>query len=209
LPLPIVESCAPHEGRALFALTFDDGPSPNTERVLDVFVAHGGRATFFVLGRSIDEAPAHADLLRRAVAAGHEVANHTYSHPHLGELDEEAVRGELVRTADLIEATAGARPRVLRCPYGEDDERVARLAAEDPALTAVIRWSVDPEDWADPEPAVIAERVLGAAEPGAIVVMHDGWGRENTATALATIVPELVARGFELVTVSELLAHRR
>jgi peptidoglycan/xylan/chitin deacetylase (PgdA/CDA1 family) len=202
--VPIVSAC-PEEGRRMLALTFDDGPSPNTAAVLDVLEAHGGRGTFFVLGESIERDPHHAELLRRAAAAGHEVGNHTYSHPHLGELDETALRTELDRTTALIEQHTGGPPQTVRCPYGDDEERVSRVVAGT-TMAAVIHWSVDPEDWSDPAPEEITERVLSEAAPGAIVVMHDGEGRANTAQALATLVPELLRRGFELVTVSELLS---
>jgi peptidoglycan/xylan/chitin deacetylase (PgdA/CDA1 family) len=207
--VPIVESCAPPDGRKLLALTFDDGPSPNTEKVLDVFRRHGGHATFFVLGERIDAGEQYAELVRRAVAEGHEVGNHTYSHPHLGEHDEATVRDEIGKTAALIEATVGTRPRLFRCPYGEDEERVAGVVAEDPVGAAIVRWSIDPEDWADPPPATIAAQVIAEATSGAIAVLHDGWGRENTAVALETLVPGLQAQGFELVTVSALLEHHR
>ena len=143
--------------------------------------------------------------MRRASEAGHEIGNHTFDHPHLNELDEQAVRDELEGTAALIEAHTGRAPRLVRCPYGDDEQRLSELAA-DHGLEAVIHWSINPEDWSDPAPETIARRVLEEAEPGAIVCLHDGDGRSNTARALATIVPELLERGFELVTVSELLA---
>jgi peptidoglycan/xylan/chitin deacetylase (PgdA/CDA1 family) len=203
--LPIVEAHVPGSGRKALALTFDDGPSNATEAILDVLDEHGARATFFVLGTSLDRGQAYEALARRAVATGHELGNHTYDHPHLGEHDDDTVLGQLERAAARIESVAGSRPRVIRCPYGEDQERVARLGARTGA-GALISWSVDPEDWADPAPEAIVASVLARAEPGTIVVMHDFEGRAGTATALKTIVPRLVESGYELVTVSELLA---
>jgi peptidoglycan/xylan/chitin deacetylase (PgdA/CDA1 family) len=198
--VPIVSS-VPSAGHAL-ALTFDDGPSENTVGLLDVLGRNGARATFFVLGSAIER---HPELLRAATAAGHEVANHSWSHPHFAELSDEEIRDELVRTAVLATAETGVRPRVLRCPYGSGEERVAQLADSVALGDAVVHWSVDPEDWSSPPPATIVERVLADVHPGAIVCLHDGPGRENTVEALATLVPVLVADGYALVTVSELL----
>src|SRR5882672_11445887 len=172
--VPIV-SAGSAEGRRRLALTFDDGPSANTAAVLDVFEEHGGHATFFVLGKAIERDPHHAELLRRAAAAGHEIGNHTTSHPHLGELDEDAVREQLRRTAVLIEQVTGSPARVMRCPYGEDEARLARLT-EQGGTTAIVHWSVDPADWRDPRPKKIVKHVLAEAAPGGIVVMHDGDG---------------------------------
>jgi peptidoglycan/xylan/chitin deacetylase (PgdA/CDA1 family) len=197
---PIVSSI-PADGRKLLALTFDDGPSEHTDAVLDVFAEHGGHGTFFVLGEALGRDDQRPARLRRVSAEGHEIGNHTYSHPHLGELDDDAVRDELERASALIVEYTGTAPRLMRCPYGEDEERLARLGGFD----AIVRWSVDPEDWSDPEPAEIVARVLAGAAPGGIVCLHDGDGRAHTAEALRTLVPALIADGFELVTVSALL----
>jgi peptidoglycan/xylan/chitin deacetylase (PgdA/CDA1 family) len=191
----------PTDGRKLLALTFDDGPSEYTDAIVDLLGEHGGHGTFFVLGEALERDEQRAARLRRASAAGHEIGNHTYSHPHLGELADDAVLAELARAATMIAEHTGSEPRLVRCPYGEDEARVARLGGFD----AVVGWSVDPEDWSDPDPAEIVSRVLAGAAPGGIVVLHDGDGRANTVTALRTLVPALVADGFELVTVSDLL----
>jgi peptidoglycan/xylan/chitin deacetylase (PgdA/CDA1 family) len=202
MALPIV-SHGPAAG-ARVALTFDDGPSTATPLVLAALAAFDARATFFVLGTSLDRGPEFAALARSAADAGHELGNHTYAHPHLAELGDDAVCDELERAAARLEAVVGIRPELVRGPYREDEERVARLAATLGAR-AVVHWSVDPEDWDAPPPEAIAERVLAAIEPGAIVVLHDFETREGTAEALRTILPELRARGLEPVTVSELL----
>jgi peptidoglycan/xylan/chitin deacetylase (PgdA/CDA1 family) len=204
VPSPIVSS-VPAAGRAL-ALTFDDGPSENTAGILDVLGQHGARGTFFVLGSAVER---HPDMLRATAAAGHEIANHSWSHPRFEELTDEAIRDELARTAQLILAETGERPRVIRCPYGSGEERVAELAERDALGEAVVHWSVDPEDWSSPPPETIVERVLAEVHPGAIVCMHDGPGRESTVEALAALVPALVADGYLLTTVSELLKRTK
>ena len=200
----IVHGCAPPDGRRLIALTFDDGPSDVTPRVLDVLAAHGGRSTFFVLGRSV---PGREHTLQRAVTEGHELGNHAWSHTHPGWLEDAALGEELERTTALIERVAGVRPRLVRPPYGEDPERVAAIAAG-VGLAPTVLWTVDPKDWRPSDPDRIADHVLRAARPGAIVDLHDGGGTESTVTALERLLPALVERGYQAVTVSELLATR-
>jgi peptidoglycan/xylan/chitin deacetylase (PgdA/CDA1 family) len=202
--VPIVSS-VPSAGRTV-ALTFDDGPSENTAGIVEALRRDGARGTFFVLGRAVERA---ADALRAASAAGHEVANHSWSHPRFEELADDEIHDELERTATLILAETGERPRVLRCPYGSGEDRAATVAAQTGLGEAVVHWSVDPEDWSSPPPQTIVERVLTDVHPGAIVCLHDGRGRENTVEALATIVPALVADGYALVTVSELLKRTK
>ena len=109
------------------ALTFDDGPSPHTEVIADLIAEHGGVGTFFVLG---DKIPGEEPLLRRMVAAGHELGNHTYSHPHCGRLEEGELREELARAQQVITEASGRAPVLVRPPYGEDAERVEVVAAQ-------------------------------------------------------------------------------
>ena len=200
----IVHGCAPPDGRRLIALTFDDGPSDVTPRVLDVLAAHGRRSTFFVLGRSV---PGREHMLQRAVTEGHELGNHLFSHTHPGWLEDAELLEELERTSALIERATAVRPRLVRPPYGEDSERVAAIAAGI-GLEPTVLWTVDPKDWRPSEPQRLAEHVLRAARPGAIVDLHDGGGTDATAEALGLLLPALAERGYLAVTVSELLATR-
>lgn len=200
--------------RRELALTFDDGPSEWTPGLLDVFGEHGARATFFVLGASV---AGREETIRRAVAEGHELGNHAYSHTDPAALSDEALRGELERTSALLEKITGARPRHFRPPYADTDFRVATLARAAGLAHTVLR-SIDPVDWDTPEPEAISRRVLDEARPGAIVCLHDGIPpgggtgtptRQPTVDAIRTIVPELGRRGYSLVTVTELLAWNR
>ncbi len=189
--------------RRLAALTFDDGPAEDTERVLDLLAAHGARATFFVLGRQV---AGREETLRRALAEGHELGNHGWSHARADELSPEELASELERTSAAIEAATGAVPRLARPPYGAAAEPFAAAAWKVGMRTAL--WSVDPEDWRGDDGAAIARRVLAAVHPGAIVDLHDGWGRTPasrrvTVDALATLLPALAAADWRLVTVSE------
>ena len=195
---------------ARVALTFDDGPSPHTEAIADLIATHGGAGTFFVLG---DRIPGHEPLLRRMVAAGHELGNHTYSHPHCGRLEEAALREELARGQAAIADASGRTPVLVRPPYGEDAERVGVVGAE--LGLACILWDVDPIDWRERKVERIVRRVLDGVHDGAIVDFHDGGpshptgiqDRTPTTDALREIVPELRRRGYELVTVSAMSAQ--
>lgn len=190
--------------RPRIALSFDDGPSPTvTPGVLDVLREHGVRATFFVLGDPADRYP---DTLRAIVAAGHELGNHGWSHTSFRSLFPSQIEGELDRTADRIEAAGGARPRLVRPPFGRFPESSVALAArrgED-----FVLWSVDGGDTersadAGRSALDIANEVVRSAEPGAIVLLHDR--NPTTLRALPLILGGLDRRGLEVVPVSELL----
>jgi peptidoglycan-N-acetylglucosamine deacetylase len=189
----------------LVALTFDDGPGPQTPAILDLFAEHGMRGTFFVLGESVE---GREEILARTIAEGHEIGNHTFSHPHALDLDD----GELAHEIARCQRTLGGRPAVFRPPHGEDPVRSARIAAERGIPTTAL-WSVDPSDWLERSSAEIARVVLREVRAGSIVDLHDCWPRRTstdrdrtpTVEALAAVLPELAARGFRGVTVSELL----
>jgi peptidoglycan/xylan/chitin deacetylase (PgdA/CDA1 family) len=198
-------------GRRELALTFDDGPSEWTPPILDLLQAHAARATFFVLGASAD---GRGDIVRRAAAEGHELGNHTYSHADPEQLPDDELRSELERTGSLLESLVGKRPVHFRPPYAATNYRVADVARGAGLERTVLR-SIDPADWSETDGSAIAAHVLERARPGAIVCLHDGNlpperpSRQPTVDALARIVPELTARGYRLVTVSELLAWNR
>jgi peptidoglycan/xylan/chitin deacetylase (PgdA/CDA1 family) len=198
------------DGRAWLSLTFDDGPGDWTPAILDLLGRHGARATFFCLGERVH---GRAPLLRRMLAEGHQIGNHLFSHRHPEGLSDDELRDEIARTAQEIEAATGLAPTLVRPPYGEEPERIGVAAAE-LGLGPVVLWSIDPEDWKAPPADAIVEHVLQEARAGAIVDLHDGWGRtegtrQPTVEALERLVPELQARGFDLVTLSELLDAAR
>lgn len=196
--------------QARVALTFDDGPSPHTEAIADLIAGHGGVGTFFVLG---DRIAGQEPLLRRMVAAGHELGNHTYSHPRCSRLEEDALREELTRAQAAITDASGRAPVLVRPPYGDDPERVGAVGGA-MGLTCVL-WDVDPIDWRERKVDRIVRRVLDGVDDGAIVDFHDGWpshhtgirDRTPTVDALREIVPELVRRGYKAVTVSAMSAQ--
>jgi len=168
------------------ALTFDDGPYPETTPAL--LAALGGtRATFFLWG---EHAAAHPDLVRAIAATGHTIGNHTWTHPHLTTLPEPARDQEIRRTQDLLTRLTGIRPGLFRPPYGDTDASVARtLVAHE--LTEVL-WSVDTRDWAGCSPDEIVT-AAEEAQPGGVVLMHEG--RPATVEAVPRILAALTARG--------------
>ncbi len=194
------------------ALTFDDGPAIWTEPILATLRAHGAHATFFLIGSVAEQQP---DLVRRIAGDGHEIGNHSWSHPALArECDDERVRDELQRTNDVLASILGAPPTRFRAPYYNVDARVEAVAAT-LGLTHT-RGDIRPPDWhLGTKAAMIAALVLPQVESGMIVGLHDGippgtrtpsGTRQATADAIASIVPRLVDRGFALVTASELLS---
>lgn len=186
----------------LVAFTFDDGPGPATAAVVDRFRAVGGRATFFVLGLQAERYPG---LLARIAEAGDEIGNHTYSHTWASRLSAAQLASEIARTDEVVRRATGLSPRLFRFPgFISPPGLVKRVQAMG---YTVVGGSVDPRDWTRAATAAgVARHVLDHVFPGAIVVMHDGPdAREATLGALAIALPELRARGYRFVTVSELL----
>ena len=183
------------------AMTFDDGPhATNTPKLLDMAAKRHIKLTFFVLGECVQQNPA---VLQREVAEGHEIGNHSWSHPNLAKLSDEAVRSQLRRTDDLIFKTAGVRPTLMRPPYGELTKR-QRIWVNHEFNYKVILWDVDPLDWKRPGPSVVAGRIIAGTRPGSIILSHDI--HPPTIEAMPQVFDALLAKGFKFVTVSELLA---
>ena len=194
------------------ALTFDDGPSEWTGPILDLLAASGARGTFFVIGSQVERRP---ELLRRMLAEGHEVGNHSWSHPHLArDCDDAIVRLELTRTNEALASVLGERVRRFRCPYYDVDTRVEAIGAE--LGLRHTPGTVTPPDWRPTaRSSFLATLVLQLVRPGGIVGLHDGIPPEEaenpeasravTVETVATFLPRLVERGYECVTASQLL----
>jgi peptidoglycan-N-acetylglucosamine deacetylase len=182
------------------ALTFDDGPHPvYTARILQVLRRFNVRATFYVVGTMAER---HPELVRRIRNAGMEVANHSMTHPYrspFGRLPQEEVVAEIRRANRTLEGL-GASPRTFRPPGGSWSERNVRVA-EDMGLRTVL-WSVDSRDWTGLPAGHIARRVLDAAGPGSIILLHDGGGdRSATVEALPRIIRGLRQMNLRFVVV--------
>jgi peptidoglycan/xylan/chitin deacetylase (PgdA/CDA1 family) len=183
------------------ALTFDDGPGgASTRRVLRVLGDHGVHATFFVLGANAEREP---KLLAAIAKAGHELGNHASSHTSFRSLFPSQITAELDQTADAVESVTGLRPRFVRPPFGRyppSSVDLVRERGED-----IVLWSVDANDWAGGTAESIAQGVVAAADPGAVILMHDT--APHTADALPLILDGLARRGLRVVPLSELLAR--
>lgn len=189
-----------HVDGPVVAMTFDDGPHATlTPKLLDILAARHMKATFFVLGECVQQNP---EVLRRAAREGHEIASHSWSHPNLGKMSDEAVRSQLQRTDDIIRTTIGARPTLFRPPYGSITARQKRWIHEQFGYRVII-WDVDPLDWKRPGAAVVRSRILKETHPGSIILAHDIHA--PTIEAMPSTFDELLAKGFKFVTVSQLL----
>ncbi len=195
-----------HTTQRLVSLTFDDGPDPRwTPQVLDVLHQHGAQATFFDTGIN---ALAHPDLIAAEIAGGHEIGDHTWSHPDLRLLSPSAMKSELVKGAEAIHAAGAPVPLLFRPPYGSTDDAVAVAAATGGYRT--VRWNLCLERYVNHGLGVVegVEAVLGQVRPGSIILAHDGGipDRTRTMQALSMLLTGLQARGYRVVDASTLLA---
>ena len=182
------------------AISFDAmwGTS-RTDRLLEVLRRHGVKTTFFLGGNWVDRYP---DYVRKLVAEGHEIGNHTYTHPHLNSLSREQIRWELEENQRRIEALVGELPvRLFRPPFGEYSDKVIEVASELGYYT--IQWSIDSLDWQNLSADAMVRRILPVIGPGDIVLFHnDGM---HTPEAVDRLLPELKARGLSVVPISQLI----
>jgi peptidoglycan-N-acetylglucosamine deacetylase len=189
-----------HVDGPYIALTFDDGPNATlTPKLLDLLAARRLKATFFVVGQNAAD---HPDILKRAVREGHEIANHSWSHPNLGKMSDDAVRHELQKTDEAIVAAIGKRPTLLRPPYGSITANQKRWINAEFGYRIII-WDVDPLDWKRPGPSVVTARILKETKAGSIVLAHDI--HPPTIEAMPATFDQLMKKGFKSVTVTELL----
>ncbi len=184
------------------ALTFDDGPHPRlTEQILDTLDQYSVKATFFMVGINVRNYP---DAAREVINRGHEIGNHTFTHPLVAKLDEAALEHEIGACEDVLEELCEYRPHLFRPPEGALNASVSDCSER--GDYSLVLWSLDTRDWEVKNANKIVQTVLSKVQAGDIILMHDyiGVGSE-TPRALKLLLPELIARGFEPVTVSELL----
>jgi peptidoglycan/xylan/chitin deacetylase (PgdA/CDA1 family) len=190
-----------HVDGPYIALTFDDGPNATlTPKLLDLLAARHLKATFFVIGQNAAD---HPDILRRAVREGHEIGNHSWSHPNLGKMSDEAVRRELQKTDEAIVAAIGKKPTLMRPPYGSITANQKKWIHDEFGYRIII-WDVDPLDWKRPGPSVVTARILKETKAGSIVLAHDI--HPPTIEAMPATFDQLMKKGFKSVTVTELLS---
>jgi peptidoglycan-N-acetylglucosamine deacetylase len=192
-------------GARVIALTFDDGPQPSsTPPILAILRKFKVKATFFMIGK---EAAGHPALARSVATDGNLIGNHSLGHKILGHAPYKTVVDQISGGAAAIQRATGVKPTWFRPPEGSLGKSVFQVAQANGER--VMMWSIDPYDWKQPPPAVIAKWVVSRAKPGAVVIMHDGGGkRANTVAALPVIIAQLRAQGYQFVTLDEMFGAR-
>lgn len=169
-----------------------------TDDLLDMLDRQGVKATFFLAGYWLEKYP---DYVKKIASRGHEIGNHSYTHPHMNSLAEQEIRNELNRTSDLIESLTGARPKLFRPPFGEYSNKVIIGAKECGMET--IQWDVDSLDWQNTTVDAIVNRVMGKAKPGSIILFHNNG--THTVKAAEIIITRLKSQGYTIQPISELI----
>lgn len=180
---------------ACIALTFDDGPGGPTGELLDILDANNAPATFFVLGQQAERNPG---MIQRIQNSGHVIGNHTYDHPNLEQLSFTDAAGQISRTSDIIQNITGVRPGIARAPYGAMNGDLAVSLG-----IPFIGWSLDPQDWLYRDVAHVCNSVVNGAHAGGIILAHDI--HQTSVDGMRCAIPQLIERGFVLVTVPQLL----
>ncbi|MEG4227317.1 polysaccharide deacetylase family protein [Microcoleus sp. N9_B2] len=184
----------------VIALTFDDGPSPETLKILEVLQKHNAVATFFFLGRNLREYP---EIAKKVVQAGNAIGNHTWHHFYHN-VTEKTASNEIDYTGIHIYRSTGAKSLLFRPPGGRLNNGFADYAKKKNHV--VVMWSIDTKDFLQPPAAAITRTVLSQATSGAIVLLHDGGGdRQQTVEAVSAIIPKLKQQGYRFVTIPQLL----
>lgn len=181
------------------AITFDDGPYLLTEKYISVLQEYNIQATFFLIGVQIEKYP---DEAKKIVESGYEVGIHSYSHRQLTTMDISSIEDDFQKSLSAVKSIANSEIRFFRPPYGSFNDTVIEIAKKHGLTTAL--WCVDPRDWQVDDWNLIARHVIEKAENGAIILLHEG--REATLKALPSIIEGLWARGFDIVSLSELLS---
>lgn len=181
------------------SLSFDAAwGNEDTQQLIDILAEHNIKATFFVVGDWVDKYPESVKALHDA---GHEVMNHSNTHPHFTQLSPAQMAAEVKACADKIEAITGVRPTLFRPPYGDYNDAVVSTMRNEGFYT--IQWDVDSLDWKNPGTDAIVKRVLDKTKSGSIILFHNA--AEQTPAALPTIIDGLLSRGFTFAPVSELI----
>ena len=209
---PIASSPEPAKGAArvtftdchvdgpYIAITFDDGPNPaQTPRLLKMLKDRGIKATFFCLGECVAQNP---DVAKQIVEEGHEIANHSWSHPLLSKMGEAAVKDQIDRAHNVIKQTTGVTPTLMRPPYGGFTVR-QRSWANAVWNYKIILWDVDSLDWKHRSPTKAESIIMAETKKGSIILCHDI--HKTTVDAMPATLDALLAKGFKFVTVTELM----
>lgn len=182
------------------ALTFDDGPHPTlTPQLLDLLNQRGIKATFYLIGSRVRRWPG---IVQRIAGEGHEIGNHSWSHPYLSQRSTESVFREIDSTNQVIYDATGLTPVTFRPPYGAFTRGQRQMLHDNRHMPTVL-WSVDPQDWRRPGSSVVASRIVNQSRSGSIILSHDIHA--GTVAAMPSTIDGLHARGYQFATMSQLL----
>lgn len=198
----------PHEN--IVAITFDDGPNPiYTPQILDILKEKQVKATFFVVGLHVKKYP---EIAKRIVNEGHDIGNHTYTHKEMAATTRRMVKAQIHKTAAVIERVTGVKTKLFRPPRGIYSTASKKIIVNEEGYNLIL-WTVSSVDWRQIKPRAILRRISRYVRPGAILLFHDsgalvrreGASRENTVESLPMVIDYLHAKGYKMVTVSEML----
>ena len=185
--------------KPMIALSFDDGPNKKTTiPILDILKEYDSAATFFILGNRVSN---NVDILGRMLEEGSEIGNHSYNHKELTKISSEELAGQIKDTQNAVIDSTGIKPKLMRPTYGSYNDQVKSNVG-----MPLILWSIDTLDWKSRDAKKVTNHVLENVKDGDIILMHDIY--ESTAEAVKSLVPELIDRGYQLVTISELFEAR-
>lgn len=187
--------------KPMVALTYDDGPSANTPKILDLLEKYGAKATFFVVGDRLDDSSKYRSYVKRAYELGCQIGNHTYEHETLTSLSESQIKSQISKCDAAVKKAAGITPSIMRPPGGNRNATVDKAVGK-----PLILWSIDTLDWKTRDASKTVSAVLDHVKDGDVILMHDLYAA--TAEASETIIPALIKKGYQLVTVEELALNR-
>lgn len=186
--------------KPMVALTFDDGPSKHTDRLLDVFAKNGGKGTFFVVGNLIE---GKEETLRRVALEQHEIGNHSWNHRQFTKLGTEELTDQIMNTKAKIYDVTGVNTNLVRPPYGSFNDHTKSVASY--LGVSLVNWSLDTLDWKTKNADAVYQEIMSNVKDGDIILCHDL--HKTTVDAMERVIPDLIAKGYQLVTVSELLSQ--
>lgn len=197
-PKPAPAAPTPTVANKTIALTFDDGPGPYTEKLLDILDKYDAKATFFLIGSKVS---ARANTLRRMQSRGHQLGNHSWSHPELNKISAEQLASEIDQTNNAIKQAVGIKPNIIRPPYGAFNRTVLEQFRQR-GMSSIL-WSVDTRDWADRNSEIVCSRAVAGAHNGAVILMHDI--HQTSVNAVPCILDSLKQQGYSFITVQNLI----
>lgn len=176
------------------ALTFDDGPTKYTKKIIQTLEKYDANATFFIIGNKVE---IYKDTLLLMLKNGNEIGNHSYNHKWFTKLDDEEIIYQINETQNIIKEKLNYEPKIIRFPYGASNNKIKSLTTLE-----IVKWTLDPQDWHAKSSKYIANNIIDSVKDGDIIILHDS--SKKTLDSLEIFIPKLISQGYNFVTVSEL-----